>query len=119
MPSAWWSPDGDTIAFSGDRGSGLFGLWLADSNGANARPITDRGSFDQPFWHPDGGSIAVSARIDGPYRRIYVVSAKGSNLRPIQQPDDVDNVHPAWSPDGRSIVSHPGRGRADHSICST
>jgi Tol biopolymer transport system component len=32
------------------------------------------------------------------------MNADGANLAPISQPAQVENVHPAWSPDGGSIV---------------
>jgi Tol biopolymer transport system component len=77
-------------------------------DGSNARSITSRGSYGQPFWSPDGRSIAVSAKIDEPHYRIYIMGANGADLRAIRQPEGVDNVHPAWSPDGRSIVFTSG-----------
>jgi Tol biopolymer transport system component len=37
-----------------------------------------------------------------------VIRADGSDLRSIRQPEDLDNVHPAWSPNGRSTVFTSG-----------
>ena len=106
----WWSPDGSTLAFSADGGTHAFQIWLVAADGSNLRPITQQGSSMQPFWGPDGERIAVSAKIDEPRFRIYVMHREGSDLRPIRQPEGVDNVHPAWSPDGRSIVFTSGMG---------
>jgi Tol biopolymer transport system component len=77
--------------------------WLKAQDGSDARTITHHGSFEQPFWSPDGLSIAVSAPIAETHRRIYGMRAYGLDVRPIRQRSRVDNIHPAWSSDGRSI----------------
>lgn len=108
----WWSLAGTTLAFAADGGTGAFEIWLSAADGAGARPITAYKDAQQPFWSPDGKRIAVSARIDEPSHRIYLINADGSNPQAIGQPTGVDNVHPAWSPDGGSIVFTSGSGKA-------
>ncbi len=40
------------------------------------------------------------------------MNADGSDIREIAQPENADNVHPAWSPDGCGIVFTSGEGKA-------
>ena len=55
-----WSPDGRTIAFSGQSG-GLSDLYLVDRAAGSVRQLTnDRYADIQPTWSPDGRSIAFS-----------------------------------------------------------
>jgi len=106
----WWSPDGDTLAISCDRGTEKFAIWLSQSDGSNARPITTGGNCAQPFWSPDGKRIAISAKFRERRSRIYIMNSDGSGRQPIHQPSGRDNVHPAWAPDGRTIVFTSGKG---------
>src|SRR5262249_54943496 len=61
----WWSPDGATLAFCADEGSGAFRVWLMAADGSGARAITKAGTWQQPFWSPDGRRLAVSTKRAG------------------------------------------------------
>ena len=107
----WWSPDGRTLAFVADDGTGAFQVRRMAADGSEARAITVRGNWQQPFWSPDGRRIAVSAKVDFASFLILVMDVDGGGLRKIQQPADADNIHPTWSPDGRTIVFTSGKGK--------
>ncbi len=57
---ASWSPDGEWIAFTADRGDGAQ-IWLISPNGGEARPLTAVEDGVSAFeWSPDGNHMAVA-----------------------------------------------------------
>jgi Tol biopolymer transport system component len=104
-----WSADETTIAFTSCADAfGDCEIWIAGSDGGEARQLTDsRGRNSSPAWSPDGSKIAfVSDRDEnGPCLfhdctgfngEIYVMDADGENLRRL-----TDNTAWEWQPDRR------------------
>ena len=88
-----WSPDGRSIAFSGERRSQR-GIWAVGKDGKHLRFLARDGFA--PVWSPTGSAIAFGSA------RIFVVPARGGKARRLTSgPFDSS---PAWSPDGRSVA---------------
>ena len=95
-----WSPDGNSIAYTSDRG-GTFQIWIQDlSNGNTTQLTTEGGSFAS--WSPDGNSIAYidSERFDSSVKIVSLSSGLVETLRTGLN----DPGRPTWAPSGRSIV---------------
>ena len=106
-----WSPDGRTLAFSGQAG-GISDLYLLDLKAGTIRQLTnDKYADIQPTWSPDGKTIAFStdrgpqtdfnklkfsplqlATYDLATGRISVFSpfARGKHINPQFSPDGKD-----------------------------
>jgi Tol biopolymer transport system component len=86
------SPDARTIAYI--QGSGLFGdLWLADADGADARPlVTGEGELAPPRWSPDGSKIAYAD--EGPGGTYIVDVGTGETTRVLDA-----TYRPEWLDD--------------------
>ena len=101
-----WSPDGSTIAFSGDCGpSERFGICLLDADGTHLRPVAHGPKTSEPAWSPDGLRLAFGrARPDnGGKFDLYTINADGTDERRITD-ERGSSYNPAWSPDGKWIA---------------
>jgi Tol biopolymer transport system component len=111
-----WSPDGSTILFASDR-SGEFEIYTMRADGSHARRLTrEPGDDRSPAWSPDGSQIVFStdrlvSAVERKRKRegyqiahLYVMRADGSHLRRLTRGPSADDVTPAWSPDGRTIM---------------
>jgi Tol biopolymer transport system component len=98
-----WSPDGRSIAFTGNLGRTVIDVINAD--GSARRRLTPRSGDDAlPAWSPDGGTIAFDNNIT---RQIDLVAIDGSR-RPLTHRA---SSLPTWSPDGKNIAFVSGDGR--------
>jgi Tol biopolymer transport system component len=98
-----WSPDGSVVAYS--AGAGI--ATVDPTTGTQAGVTT--GHDYLPTWSPDGRRIAFVRGADHEpalpdevdRSGIYVVDADGTDQTRLTDDDD---VKPAWSPDGTSVV---------------
>ncbi len=105
-----YSPDGEMLAFTSDRGGGN-NLWLMASDGGEPRPVSreTRRLVNSPAWTPDGRFVAgrkhfTAARPLGA-GEIWLYHRSGSGgLRMTERPNDEKDLgEPAFSPDGRYL----------------
>ena len=98
-----WSPNGNEIAFSRSENNRPLQIYIMDSRGGNARPISGDNFNDRhPAWSPDGRRIAfVHARALG-QPAVYSMNANGEDR--VRLSDCHADSRPAWAPDGTQIV---------------
>jgi Tol biopolymer transport system component len=92
-------------------------LWVADSDGANARQITNNGAANfAPFFTPDGQKILFASNVDDPQRRsfeLYLINLDGTGLERVTYGAQFDSF-PMFSPDGKRLVWASNRNGKDH-----
>jgi Tol biopolymer transport system component len=76
-------------------------IWVADSNGKNAKQLTAVGNAGTPRWSPDSKAIVFDANRKNT-SSIYTVPLEGGEAR-LVTPDDFENRCPSWSRDGKWI----------------
>lgn len=127
---AWFSPDGTKILWRASRprteaeqkeykdllAQGLVAptnmeLWMSDTDGSNARQVTNLGQANwAPNFTPDGNIVFCS---NHEYKRgfpfnMYLINADGSNMQKISRDKGFD-AFPMFSPDGKRIVFSSNR----------
>ncbi|MER3415228.1 MAG: MdsD protein [Gemmataceae bacterium] len=92
------SPDGKLVAFSY-----MSDIWIVDSVGGVARPLTSHPAHDiGPVFSPDGKWIAFSSNRYGSYD-LFVIPVEGGRPRRLTF-DSANEWVSDWSPDGKYIL---------------
>lgn len=76
-------------------------IWLIDSDGANAGPLTAPGRALSPNFHPSGQSV-VYAALEPAGSAIYVTDLRGASRRVV--PPSGLNISPTFTPNGAAIA---------------
>jgi len=106
MPSV--SPNGDSIAFAGQRNSGSYdqtknNIWLLDNKGVLKQLDTQQGRT--PSWSPDGEWIIFESNResqDGQYA-VFITHRTGGTARRLTH-YELNANHPVFSPDGKFLA---------------
>jgi len=102
------SPDGRTIVYAVGTNDWAakkrtVALWRADSDGANARPLTAGDARDEhPFFSPDGKTLAFVSTRTGDPQLFFLPLGGGEAEQKTTFPGGIDS--PRFSKDGRSVV---------------
>ncbi len=99
-----YSPDGETIAFSSNRGGGM-NLWTVSTSSGRLRRLTNSHLNWDPGFLRDG-RIVWSSNRSGNYE-IWIADTDGSAARKVTQ-DEGNAENPTATPDGEWIVYSSG-----------
>ncbi|MGE3166154.1 MAG: TolB family protein [Planctomycetota bacterium] len=98
-------PDGSGVVFASNRHSEYFKLYFqAEPAGHVVRQITHGPGHDvHPAVAPDGVRVAFASNRTGDWR-LYVAAHLEDRSPKRLSDEEVAEIHPRWSPDGRSLV---------------
>ena len=111
-----WSPAGDRIAWSSNRGGDGFAIFLMGRDGMTGHDGTDAVRLIEgqaPAWSPTGDWIVFVREMDG-RGDLFLVRPDGSGLRDLVA-GPADDVDPTWTPDGTAVVFASDRA-GDHDL---
>ncbi|HVS15490.1 MAG TPA: hypothetical protein VMV46_16320 [Thermoanaerobaculia bacterium] len=108
-----WSPDGRTIAFSGNVG-GQFDIFLLDLDSLEITNLTNDDLFDgAPAFAPDGLSLALVS-IPEETAQLFRISLADPGKRIRVTDDEFTNTDPTFSSDGAALYFTSDRSGAEN-----
>jgi serine/threonine protein kinase len=99
--SARWLPDGRSLIYIYLRS-----VFLTGVDGSNPKKIWEGpGNVGEPGFSPDGRRIRLTV-VENHHSRIWELNADGSKPHRLALgfPDDADQSHPQWTPDGQHFI---------------
>ena len=95
---------------------GQIGLFIADADGSDERPLVGLGEIDyDATWSPDGSSIVFTSDRDGS-ADLFRVKPDGTGLERLTDDPAYDD-QAAFSPDGKQLVVRQYAQRRHARIC--
>src|SRR6202795_2093992 len=109
--AAQYSPDGKRVAFDSAR-SGLWSVWMADTDGNNLVQISHEGPAGFPRWSPDSQKIAFEMIEASGHFGVYIADISDRVARKLKT-SVREASRPFWSHDGKWIYfrGYEGVGR--------
>jgi hypothetical protein len=103
-PSYWhgWSPDGKTLAFTGERGGNFDIYTIPAAGGEETRLTTAAGLDDGPEYSPDGAYIYFNSERTG-RMQIWRMKPDGTGQEQVLS-EESNDWFPHLSPDGQWMV---------------
>jgi len=109
-----WSPDGKTIAFSGNE-AGKFDIFLLEVESAKLRHFTNDDVYDgAPVFSPDGQSIVYISVVGNGYAKIFRSPVDTPGQRFQLTSGDSNENDPLFSPDGKRVYFTSDRDGRDN-----
>lgn len=102
-----FSPDGERIAFSSDRGGAGYDVYTMKIDGTDLRRLTTAAGDDrEPTYSPNGSFIAFRSARSGT-NAIFRMTASGASQTNLSG-TGAASAGPDWSPDGSEIAFERG-----------